>query len=106
MDLKVVKCTNCGKYFVSALVCDQCFSENFEETALNGKGKVFSFTTIRVAPEIYKEHAPYDLALIDLSENLRVTARIKKDPTQKTAIGNDVTLTEIDATGFWFAISE
>jgi uncharacterized OB-fold protein len=106
VDLKVVKCTSCGKFFVSAFVCDRCSSENFEEAVINGKGKIFSFTTIRVAPEIYKDQAPYDLALIDLPENLRVTARIKKDPAQNIAIGKEVTLTGTDATGCWFAIRE
>jgi hypothetical protein len=47
-----------------------------EEVELNGRGTILSFTTIRVPPETFKGKEPYHIAVIELPEQIRLTARL------------------------------
>ena len=52
--------------------------KTFELFTLPTNGTVYSFTIIRVAPPEYVDFAPYTVALIQLTENLRITAFIQE----------------------------
>ncbi|MBI4380371.1 MAG: OB-fold domain-containing protein [candidate division NC10 bacterium] len=55
-----------------------------------GRGRLLSFTTIRVPPARFRGQEPYDIAVIDLEEGLRVTARLKVPIGREAAIGDSV----------------
>jgi uncharacterized OB-fold protein len=48
-----------------------------EWTKVSGKGTLVSFTVIHIAPEQFQEEAPYLIAIIELEEETRVTARLQ-----------------------------
>jgi uncharacterized OB-fold protein len=51
---------------------------------------LLSFTTIRFPPVRFKGQEPYDIAVIDLEEGLRVTARLKVPARRVATIGDPV----------------
>jgi uncharacterized OB-fold protein len=57
---------------------------------LSGRGTLLSFTTIRIPPARFKGQEPYDIAVIDLEEGLRVTARLKVPVRRAATIGDPV----------------
>jgi hypothetical protein len=44
---------------------------------LSGNGKLWSFTRIWAAPEIFQKEAPYIIGIIDLDEGLRLMSRLR-----------------------------
>lgn len=57
--------------------------------AFTGTGNVYSFTTVREAPEGFEDQAPYVLALVKLDEGTLVTAQVT-DVDGPIAIGDRV----------------
>lgn len=73
-----VRCRSCGSLFYPPRsFCRNCLSRSVEEVELSGRGTVLSFTTIRVPPEPWKGREPYQIAVIELPEPLRLTARLE-----------------------------
>jgi uncharacterized OB-fold protein len=66
-----------------------------EWTTVCGNGKLVSFTVIHVAPDEFAEEAPYYIAIIELAEGTRVSARLLGyDPLkpEEVKLGSDVKL--------------
>ena len=70
--------------------CGRCGAGALRSVTLSGRGTLLSFTTIRIAPARFKGQEPYDVAVIDLEEGLRVTARLKVPVRREAAIGEPV----------------
>lgn len=79
--LKARRCAECGKLSVEeGRPCPFCGSQGGSPVSLSGRGRLLSWTTIRVAPSRYAGEAPYAIGLLELDEGLRVTARLAADP--------------------------
>lgn len=71
------RCRSCGRLFYPPrFFCRNCSSRSVEKVELSGRGTVLSFTTIRVPPETFKGREPYHIAVIELPEHIRLTARL------------------------------
>jgi len=58
------RCKDCGyATFPPRADCPQCLSGNFEFKEYNGKGKIFTHTTITAAPTGFEDVAPYTVAV-------------------------------------------
>ena len=85
------RCQGCGRYGVQQTGWCECGSESFEETSLSGCGKVYSCTTLHASAEPFEKDLPFQIAIIELEEGPRLTARIKgarveiDDPVQYVA---------------------
>ena len=100
--ITVLQCKACKKLFIPPKYgCPECADSALEEVNISGDGKVYTFTTIRVPPTAYKDSPPYDLAVIDLQENLRVTARMEHDSKKEIMIGSPVSFMKMDERGNW-----
>ncbi len=78
-------CAECGKLSVEgSRPCPFCGSLAGSIVALSGRGRLLSWTTIRVAPARYAAEAPYAVGLLELEEGLRLTARLEADPEKLT----------------------
>ncbi len=75
-QLAVQKCDNCGKLrFPAAPLCLSCDSDKASWVAVSGRGQVFSFTIMhRAYHPAFK--APYALAVIELSEGVKMTSNV------------------------------
>jgi hypothetical protein len=70
--------------------CGRCGASALQPVTLSGRGILVSFTTIRVPPARFKGQEPYDIAVIDLEEGLRITARLKVPARREAGIGDEV----------------
>jgi len=93
---RAYKCVDCGMIIAPPSgSCYGCGSSNMTWTDVSGKGKLVSFTVIHVAPDQFAEEAPYYVAIIELAEGTRVSARLLGfDPLkpQEVKLGIDLML--------------
>jgi uncharacterized OB-fold protein len=71
-------CLNCNTgYFPQRIVCRKCGRKSrIEERILDGNGEIYSFTTIRVPPDTFKDEAPYFVGVIKLDGGPMVEGHI------------------------------
>lgn len=75
--LETKKCRQCGKiYFPPRLICAECGSREFEPIRLADKGKVLTYTIIRVPPHQFVDQAPYAVGIVELEDGVKLTAQI------------------------------
>jgi uncharacterized OB-fold protein len=104
-QIKVGRCSKCGKLFILPVcVCSLCGSEEFTEDAVAGKGIIYTHTTIRVAPEAFQKDAPYPIAIVELPQGLRLTARMTVTEGERIEVGKSVQCVDKNAAGYWFQI--
>lgn len=86
--LEAGKCKNCGYIaFPPRHICPECKSTEFETTRLSDKGKIISYTIIRVPPKNLSFQAPYPVAIIELDGGGRTTAQIADTNPEEVEIG-------------------
>jgi uncharacterized OB-fold protein len=89
--LEANKCKKCG--FVSfppRLICPQCQNREFEEAKLAEKGKVLTFTVIRVPPRQFVDQAPYAVGIVELDDGVKLTGQIVDCDFEDLKIGQRV----------------
>jgi uncharacterized protein len=81
-------CHKCGaKHFPPRQVCTQCRGTEFEPFQFNGKGSLYSFTTLRQAPAGFEGYAPYSVGMIKLEEGPMVEAQLTDVNDEDLEIG-------------------
>ena len=76
-DFHALKCKSCGAVIAPPKgMCYSCGGTDFEWTAVSGKGKLVSFTVIHISAEEFQDEAPYFVAIVELEEGTRITARL------------------------------
>jgi len=81
------KCPFCGAVrFPSQPICPKCYQEGTEEIALSTKGKITTWTVIRMNPPGYKGQVPYILAEVMLPEGLVVRTQLSDVEADKPTI--------------------
>jgi hypothetical protein len=84
-------CPHCQvKIFPPRDICPDCGQEARTAYQFNGRGEVFSFTTVLDPPAGHEENAPYTVALIRLEEGPMVTAQLTDLGEQPVEIGMPV----------------
>lgn len=74
---KAYKCTKCGMVIAPPSgSCYNCGNSTMKWTEVSGKGKLVSFTVIHISPDEFAEEAPYYVAIVELAEGTRVSARL------------------------------
>jgi uncharacterized protein len=75
--LEAARCTGCGKVlYPPRVVCPACRCREFETVVLPRQGKVVTFTVVRVPPAGFTDQAPVPIALVELSNGVRVMVQI------------------------------
>ncbi|MBI1848169.1 MAG: OB-fold domain-containing protein [Candidatus Rokubacteria bacterium] len=90
------RCAECGRLSVAASACPFCGAVGGQSVELSGRGRLQSFTIIRIAPARYAAEAPYAVGLVALDEGATITARVSGAPESLT-LGQAVTLASVDA---------
>jgi len=95
-QFKAYKCVDCGMVIAPPSgSCYGCGSSKMEWANVSGKGKLVSFTVIHIAPDEFEEETPYYIAIVELAEGTRVSARLLGyDPLkpEEVKLGSDVKL--------------
>jgi uncharacterized OB-fold protein len=89
------RCVECGKLSVNAATCRFCGAEGGESVEISGRGRLLSWTVIRIAPARYAAEVPYAVGLLELAEGPRITARLAGDPEHLSA-GQPMALATVD----------
>ncbi|MCD6590663.1 MAG: Zn-ribbon domain-containing OB-fold protein [Candidatus Aenigmarchaeota archaeon] len=86
------KCEHCGEYFYPRrTICPKCRrAGKIRDVKFSGKGKVYSYTVIRVPPEGFREFVPYIIAIVELSEGAKVLSQIVDCEVDEVRIGMPV----------------
>ena len=92
------RCTGTGKVFLQPPNGAQCPQGEIEEVVLSGRGTVYSQTTLHAAAEPFEKDLPFQMAIVELEEGPRLTARIEGE---LVAIGDSVQAAR-EADGVWF----
>ena len=90
--MEASRCLSCNKIqFPERQICPECGSNENEIFKLSGKGKLSTFTIIRVAPEGFEDQAPYAVGIVELEEGIRVMGQITDCEPEKLKIGDRLT---------------
>lgn len=86
------KCEHCGEYFYpKRIICPKCRrAGKLKEVKFSGKGKVLTYTIIRVPPDGFKIYAPYIIGIIELEEGARLLSQITDCEPDEIRIGMPV----------------
>ena len=86
------KCHHCKKSFYPIrVICPYCRrSGHMKDIKFSGKGKVFSYTIIRAAPEGFKEYVPYIIAIVELDEDTKLLSQVVDCDQKDIKIGMKV----------------
>src|SRR5690625_5225040 len=83
------RCQTCGKYqHYPRSMCSACWSQEWEWTPAQGRGSVWTFTTVHIPGHAaWSGETPYTIALVELEEGPRVMTRIEECPPDEVHIG-------------------
>ncbi len=74
---KAYKCIKCGTVIAPPSgSCYNCGNSTMEWTEVSGKGKLVSFTVIHISPDEFVDETPFYVAIVELAEGTRVSARL------------------------------
>ena len=81
----VRKCVSCQKvHWYPRAICPFCFSDKTEWVPVSGRGKIYSFSVMRRAPE------PYAIAYVTLEEGATMLTNIVDYDFNALKIGQEV----------------
>lgn len=89
--LEANKCETCDTiFFPPRIICPQCKTRELVPTKLADKGKVLSYTIIRVPPHQFADQAPYAVGIVELDDGVKLTAQIVDCDFEDLKIGQRV----------------
>ena len=89
--LEAGKCKGCGAiFFPPRLVCSECNGREFETVTLPDKGKLLTFTVIRVAPSQFVDQAPYAVGIVEFDGGPNALMQVVDCPVDTIEIGMPV----------------
>jgi uncharacterized OB-fold protein len=96
--LQLQQCGGCKAFiYYPRDRCPNCLSDQLEWKPVSGKGKVYSYTTVRRASTRSFADKPYVLAIVELDEGVKLTTNIEATP-ESIKIGMPVTVFFDDVT--------
>jgi hypothetical protein len=89
--LEAKKCKKCGiVLFPPRLICPECKNREFEDTKLAEKGKILTYTIIRVAPQQFVDQAPFAVGIVELDDGVKLTGQVVDCDFKDLKIGQRV----------------
>ncbi len=93
-ELWLQYCPECQRYiFYPRSHCPGCWSQHWEWHRSQGKGRIYSYSVIRVSSLGGDGEVPYIYALITLDEGVRMASRIVDCGLQEAAVDMPVEMT-------------
>jgi uncharacterized OB-fold protein len=82
-------CQTCNtQYFPSRRVCPKCRRKGkLVPQNMPREGEIYSFTQVHAAPAGFEYETPYFMAIIQLSNGVRVLSQIVDSPAEKVKLG-------------------
>ena len=99
-ELLIQRCRSCGHFrFYPRSICPNCLSYETEWVRVSGHGQIYSFTiSYRYPSPGFKADVPYNIAIIELDEGIRLMSNIVGCNNKELKIGMPVEVVFEDAT--------
>jgi uncharacterized OB-fold protein len=82
---RIQHCEDCRRHvFYPRVICPHCASDRLRWVEPAGTGTVYSTTVVRRSDD---KGGPYNVALIDLDEGVRLMSRVERLPPEAVRIG-------------------
>lgn len=83
------RCETCGTdYFPARSVCPTCRRKGkMVPKSMPREGTIYSFSQVHAAPTGFEHETPYFLAIIELTNGVRVLAQLVDAPPEKVKLG-------------------
>jgi len=105
MNVKVLKCSLCGKLYVPpAYFCRSCKSEKLEEAEIPGKGAIYTYSTVYISLATLEKEAPYTVAIIEIEGGCKITGRIIESHSDRLSIGTPVEVADVKDGIYFFKL--
>lgn len=94
-QLAVQRCAACGHLrFPPSVLCPRCLAEEHIWTPLSGRGTIWSFIVVhRPQHPGFFADAPYNVAIVELAEGVRLHANVVDCANEELRIGLPVEVT-------------
>ncbi len=94
-EFLIQRCKECGHmWFPPMTNCSKCLSTTIEWVKTSGRGTVFSYIVYHQGwLHGYKDEVPYNVAIIELSEGVRLISNIAGIPNEMIEVGMPVQVT-------------
>ena len=88
-ELVVQKCIECGHLqHYPRPACANCWSDMIEWIPLSGRGRIHSFTVVRIPQHpAFKDEAPFTMIEVELDEGVRIISRLTEEPEEPVQVG-------------------
>jgi uncharacterized OB-fold protein len=87
--LKGSECPGCGRrFFPPKARCPECFHSGLSSVALDGRGTLYSYTTVYIPSRNFKP--PYTVGYVELDRGVRVFGQIRTRQGEPLVIGSPV----------------
>ncbi|HYR96996.1 MAG TPA: OB-fold domain-containing protein [Candidatus Binatus sp.] len=88
-QLRVQRCTACSHLrWPPSVLCPECLAEGGDWMALSGRGAVYSFIIVhRPQHPAFFDDVPYNVAIVELEEGIRLHTNIVDCPNENLRIG-------------------
>ena len=98
--LQFQHCQSCGHtWYPIGPRCPKCLSDNYEWKPASGRGKVLTYTIFhQVYNAAFKEDVPYNVAIIELEEDVRMFSNIVGISNDEIEVGMEVEVVFEEAT--------
>ena len=95
--LSILKCLDCDSCsFYPTSVCRKCSSRSVELIDADGRGVVHTFSWVYRAPPGFETSVPYNIAIVELIEGVRLMSRVVCDEdTLKCGLAVEVSFAKI-----------
>lgn len=89
--LKIFRCIHCQTLTqLQPVVCAHCLQRTFQAEGVAATGVLASWTTVRKPPLRFKAEGAYQVAVVDLDNGMRISARLLSTPNDQ--LGDRVVL--------------
>jgi hypothetical protein len=91
-ELRAQRCADCGRLrFPPAILCPRCLSERVEWQRLSGRGTIYTYVIVhRPQHPAFFADAPYNVAIVELAEGLRMHTSIVGCANEDLRVGMPV----------------
>jgi uncharacterized OB-fold protein len=83
------KCETCGTpYYPARKICPKCRRKGkLVKQAMPHHGTIYSYTRVHAAPSGFEHESPYELAIVELDNGVRLLTQIVDSPQEKIVVG-------------------
>lgn len=93
-ELRIQHCNTCSNYvFYPRSLCPHCFSDQLSWVTALGKGTIYSYTVVHQAYGSFADAVPFVIALVTLTEGVRMMTRLVDASPEKVKIAAPVHIT-------------